>query len=380
MTPKKSSFKWPAELRVICWKDNLNWKDSEEVAHSWGDLLSADTGTKLHTAIEFDSVDRYRWLGRMKLFDLTTAAAVETKRMLGAEGRFCIRDGGPFPVRIAWVNSRGNSGFIVRQDSNIWTPHDIKPGTRINRLVFYGSQKVVDGLLAWGNASPGDIVWVDVHSWDESCDAVIEGRSDVAFCYPNTPSACRAEEKAGKLNWLDLDARTDPEGAQRFRKVDPIFTFAPMHTGVASAIGHWGVTGINFEQTRADVDPQLVYNLAKWFDENYERFKDKHPFNRFRNRETLLEGLKNTFLPCHEGLITYLKEIGVWTKAHDVRQKENERLVDAYADGYLECMRQADVRKIWVARENDEWINLWNDYKKAKFKELVPFDGLPIGK
>lgn len=377
MTARKSGFKWPQKLHVISWKDKLNWTDGEDIAHSWGDLLAADTGTKLHVAGEFDSVDRYRWLGHMKLFDLTVAAAVETKRMLSAEGHFCVRDGGPFPVRVTWVHSRGNSGFFTRGDSKIRTPHDIKPGTRINRMTFFGSQKVVDGLLAWAGVKPEDIVWVKVGSWEENCRAVVEGRSDLAFNYPNTPSAHRAEENPKGLGWIDLNAEADPAGARRFRDVDLIFTFAPMHTGVPSAIGHWGVTGINFEQTRADTDPALVYHLAKWFDENHPRFKDTHPVNRFRTRETLMEGLRYTFLPAHEGLISYLKDLGLWTKAHELRQRQNRELVDRYAAAYQECMWRADEKKIWVARENGEWVRFWDDYRKANLPEFKPFDDLP---
>jgi hypothetical protein len=377
MTVNKSDFKWPEKLNIINWKDKLNWKDSEDISHSWGDLLQADTGMKVHIAGEYDSVDRYRWLGHLKLFDLTVAAALETGRMLSADGRFCVRDGGPFPVRIAWVHSKGNSGFLTRGDSRIKTPYDIKPGTRICRMTLFGNLKIVDGLLAWAGVSRDDIVWVSVNSWEENCQAVIEGRSDLAFNYPNTPSVRQAEKNPKGLGWIDLNAEADPAGAKRFRSFDPLFNFAPIHTGVPSAIGHWGVTGINFEQTRSDIEPALIYNLARWFDESYPRFKDKHPANRFRNRETLIEGLRYTFLPCHEGLISYLKDISLWTPAHDTRQRENQELVDRYAAAYQECMWVADEKKIWVARESEEWVKLWSDYKKANLREFVPFDDLP---
>ena len=151
-------------------------------------------------------------------------------------------------------------------------------------------------------------------------------------------------------------------------------TFAPIHSGVASAVGHWGTTGFDLEQTRADTDPELVYHLVKWMDENYPRFKDKHPANRFRNRDTLMEDLRHTFLPCHKGLIAYLKDIGLWTKAHDVRQAENKDLVDRYATAYQQCMWEADEKKIWVARESEEWVKFWTDYRQANLPEFKPFD------
>ena len=369
---KISNYRWPKKLNVIS-----RIPVGVDIAHSWGDLLQADTSMELHVAGEYDVVDRFRWLGHMRLFDLTVCGPVETRKMLSAEGRFCVRDGGPFPIRIAWVHSRGNAGFFTRGDSNIKKPHDIKPGTRINQPTFFGSHKLIDGLLAWAQVKPEDIVWVDVGTWEENCQTVVEGRSDLAFSYLDIPSLYQAEENPKGLGWIDLNAEADPAGAKRFRNVDPIFYFAPMHTGVPSAIGLWGITGITFEQTTAYVTPELVYHLAKWFDENHPRFKDKHPANRFRTRETLMEGLQYTFMPCHEGLIAYLKDVGVWTKAHDIRQKENQELVDRYTTAYQECMWLADEKRIWVSRENKEWVNFWTDYKKANLYEFKQFDSLP---
>lgn len=373
----KNSYTWPEKLNIINWKDRLNWKDREDMSHSWGDLLQADTGLKVHVVGEYDSANRYRWLGHMKLFDLTVSAAVETKRMLAAEGRFCVRDGGPFPIRVAWVHTKGNSGFFTRGDSRIKTPHDIKPGTRINKMTSFGNLKLVDGLLAWAEVSHDDIVWVDVSSWEENCQTVVEGRSDLAFNYPDTPPMYQVEKNPKGVSWIDLNAEADPAGAKRFRNVELMFYFAPMHTGVPSVIGHWGITGITFEQTRADTDPTLIYNLAKWFDENHLRFKDTHPVNRFRTQETLMEGLRYTFLPCHEGLIKYLKDLGLWTKAHGLRQRQNEELVNRYIAAYQKCIWQADEKKIWVARESEGWVKFWTDYKKANLSEFKPFDNLP---
>jgi len=81
-------------------------------------------------------------------------------------------------------------------------------------------------------------------------------------------------------------------------------------------------------------------------------------------------------MPCHEGLVAYLKDLGVWTKAHDIRQKENQELVDRYAAAYQECMRLADEKKIWVARESEEWVNLWQNRRKF-LPEFKAFFDLP---
>lgn len=372
MAARKSGFKWPEKLHVMSYRGA-----GEDVYRSWGDLLKSDTGMKVHVAGENDTVDIYRWLGHLKIVDLTGIAPIEAIHMLMADGRYCVRDGGPFPVRVVWVHSKGSSGFFTRGDSRIKMPHDIKPGTRICRMTYVSAMRNVDGLLAWAGVSRDDIVWVNVSNAVENYQAVVEGRADLGSSYPSALIMLEAEKNPYGLGWIDLNAEADPEGARRFRKCDPIANFGPVYSGVKSAIGRWAITGINFEQTRADTDPELVYYLAKWFDKNYPRFKDRNPSNRFRNQETLIEGLRNTFLPCHEGLIAYLKEVGVWTPAHDQRQRENQALVDRYAVAYQECMRRADENKIWVARESQEWVRFWHDCRKS-LPEFKAFYDLPL--
>jgi hypothetical protein len=355
----RQDFKWPEKLRLVSWRGI-----GEDIYHSWGDLLQADTGMKVHVAGENDTVDLYRWLGHIKLFDLIGVAPIETGHMLMAERRYCVRDGGPFPVRAAWVYSKGSSGFFTRGDSRIKTPHDIKPGTRICKMTYVTAMRNVDGLLAWAGVSHDDIVWVDVNNSVENYQAVVEGKADLASGFPSGLAMIEAEKSPKGLSWIDLNAEADPEGARRFRDVDPLVNFGPIYNGVASSIGHWGTTGINFEQTRADTDPELVYHLAKWFDENYPRFKDVNPANRFRNRETLIEGLRHTFLPCHEGLISYLKDLGLWTKAHDARQARNKDLIDRYTAAYQQAIEMADGKRIWVSSKNTEWVEFWENYKQ----------------
>ena len=175
-----------------------------------------------------------------------------------------------------------------------------------------------------------------------------------------------------------MNAEKDPDGAKRFREWDPLVNFgAILPVGVPSAKGKWGTAGINLEITRANADPGLVYNIAKWFNENYARYTEGHPENQYRTLETLLEGLKHTYMPCHEGLITYLKELGVWTPAHDKRQAENIALVDRYIAEFRKVMTLADEKSIWVSPESPEWVEMWNDYKAKNIPPFILFEDLP---
>jgi hypothetical protein len=92
-----------------------------------------------------------------------------------------------------------------------------------------------------------------------------------------------------------------------------------------------------------------------------------------------MEELDTTFIPCHDGLIKYLKELGLWTDAHEERQKQNVELMDKYIEATQQAHWMADEKGIIVSAENQEWVDLWENYKKEL--ALPVFDILPsLGK
>jgi hypothetical protein len=368
------NFKWPERFNVVSW-----FGVGVDVSRSWGEIMTRDTGMKVRVGGEFDTVNRFRWVGPLEVFDMTGGSPGETSQMLMGDRKYATRDGGPFPLRVVWTHSRGNSGFFTRKGSPIKVPQDIKPGTKVcDMLPYVAATRVFDGLLAWAGVSRDDIEWVPVHSSVENWQAVIDGRAELSFSFPTSPTQWDAYNTETSTDWIDLNAEKDPDGAKRFREWDPLVNFGEiLPVGVPSAKGKWGTAGINLEITRAGVDPALVYNVAKWFNENYARYTEGHPENQYRTLETLLEGLKHTYMPCHEGLITYLKELGVWTPAHDKRQAENIALVDRYIAEYDKVMTMADAKSVWVSPESPEWVEMWNDYKAKNIPPFILFEDLP---
>ncbi len=352
------NWAWPAEFKAVNWTGM-----GVESTKSWGKLLEADTGMHVYVAPEFDTVNRFRWL-KLGLFQSTAGNNSETSQMVMADRKYAVRDGGPFPVRALWSHSKNNAGFFTRGDSRIRTPGDIRPGTRMVHMTYVASRRIVEGLLAWAQVGWDEIDWVDAHTSVENYTAVIEGRADVGFSFPNSPTMREAEKNPHGLGWIDLNAAADPAGAKRFQEVDPLIRFGVIpDAGVASAAGRWGTEGVILELTRADSDPELVYRLAKWFDENYARIKERHPDNRFKTRETLLKGLNHTFVPCHEGLIRYLTELGLWTDAHERRQAENVALIETHVAVHRRAVRLADEAEVNVDPQNQKWQDFWTDYK-----------------
>ena len=358
---QNDTWQWPAEFRAVNWAGM-----GVESTKSWAKLIEADTGMHAYVAPEFDTVNRFRWL-KSRLFESTAGNNSETSQMLMADRKYAVRDGGPFPVRAVWSHSKNNAGFFTRGDSLIKTPRDIKPGTRMVHMTYVASWRIIEGLLAWAGVSREEIDWVDANTSIENYQLVLDGHADVGFSFPNSPTMRQAEKNPHGLGWIDLNAEADPEGAKRFQEVDPLIRFGVIpDAGVASAAGIWGTEGIILELTHAENDPELIYRIAKWLDQNYARYHDLHPDNRFKTREILIEGLKHTFVPCHEGLIRYLKELDLWTPAHEKRQAENVELIQRHVTEYDRAIRLADEAEINVDPQNEKWQQFWLEHKRAQ--------------
>ena len=87
---------------------------------------------------------------------------------------------------------------------------------------------------------------------------------------------------------------------------------------------------------------------------------------------------ETSFVPAHDGLVKYLKELGKWTPAHQARQEANIDLMNSYVKAYQEAIGIAAERGIAVSPSNDEWIELWEGYKKQlalpNFKLFIGVD------
>lgn len=368
---KKDDWHWPEELSVISGSGV-----GVAVARSWGQVLASDTGMKVRVAAEDNVIHRLRYIAN-GLFHLTAGGNAKTRQALVAEPAFAWRDGGPFPVRVAWSQSRDNAGFIVRADSPVKSIYDVRPGTRLVNLTAAATSPIYDLFLAWAKVNKDEITWVAPKNADDKMRAVMDGRADLSFAIPTSASVYEAEKTPPGIRWIALNAAEDPEGARRARKVDPLINFAPIINGVPSSLGVWGTCGISLYTTRAATDEGLVYHLVKWLDDNWAKYRDLHSWNKYMTRDMLMEEIGHTFLPCHAGLVKYLGELGLWTAAHQHRQDENIALIDRYCEAYRVAIDLADEKVVVVSPENEDWLSLWESQKKSfGLPDFHAFDGL----
>ncbi|RJQ39378.1 MAG: hypothetical protein C4555_03395 [Dehalococcoidia bacterium] len=352
--------------------------ETADVLSRLAQVMTADTGMKVHLAHASLKADKLKWV-HYGLADMVDGGDMDFRQMLEGDKLYRNREAGAFPVRLVWVLSKYDSGFIVRGDSYIKDVYDIKPGVRVVDMSYFASQKVVEGLLRWAgiNDLEKDVRWVKATSTEHKAQLIATGEADVAFAVPTGPITEKAEKNPHGLRWINLNADKDPDGEKRFREKSPVYPeyFAPMFRGVPSCHGVWGLVGADQFCCRADADTGLIYHLVKWLDENYPKFKDAHPWLEQMTRQNLMEKLDHTFLPAHEGLMEYLKELKLWTDAHEKRQARNAELVGQWCEARQKAMWLADEKGIVVSGENPEWGSLWEDYKKEL--NLPVFDLLP---
>ena len=360
--PPPPPFEWPKEFKIAT--HGIGASDYAQMT-AVAPVIEKATGMKVRVVPEDISALKSRWIMH-GTFDAKSESANEiTTFNIQAQHAYATRDGGPFQARAFAQLLIQSFGIMVRGDSEIRTIYDIKPGTKMSVWAMPGGLDLVTAVLSWVNLTTDDVVLVETGSYPDNMRMVTDGRADVS-CLALPSSTIVQELEAGPhgLHWLDLNAKEDPEGAARYNTVMPATIFAPITIGVPSSKGHWGWGGPSLLWTRADMDPEFIYQLVKWLDENFDAYKDLHSNNADMSLDRFRVSLDFSYAPIHEGTIRYLKEKGMWTADDDVRQAYNADLVTKYVEAYQEALALADAQGIKVDPENEEWIELWAGYKK----------------
>jgi hypothetical protein len=204
------------------------------------------------------------------------------------------------------------------------------------------------------------------------------GNADLVYCFPFSPGAIEAETAPGGLKWVALNPNEQPEGAARFRDVMPTASFAPMGGGAApSARGVWSIEVLGRGITRAETDPELVYHVAKWFYENHDLYKDKHPWCARMTLENLKQDMATSFVPYHAGVVRLAKELGFWDDRHQRRHDQNVELLTRYVDGFKACVEEARAKGVDTDPLSEAWWAYWKEWKASQgIPKLRLFAGL----
>jgi TRAP-type uncharacterized transport system substrate-binding protein len=331
--------------------------------------MESDTKMNVRVVSEANIPLKAKWVSEGR-FDLTSQSAGEHMPFcMETKSGYATRDGGPYRARGIFQASLQTFGVMVRGDSGIETPHDIKPGMRMAVFDVPGGMDVVQAVLAWGNLTVDDVVLVKSGSYPGQMRFIPEGKADVcAVAMPSATTVMEAAASPHGISFVDLNGQKDPEGEARFHEYLPVHVVAPMRVGVAEATetGKWGWGSPGIYWTRAEQDANLTYNLAKWWSEKYDIYKDAHPTFVDHSLESFKNTVDAAYFPLHEGTIKYLKEQDLWSEANERRQEYHVKLIDLYIEYYQEAIDAADLAGVTIDPENQEWQDFWADYKEDR--------------
>ncbi|MEW6142303.1 MAG: TAXI family TRAP transporter solute-binding subunit [Chloroflexota bacterium] len=360
-TTQPAAWKWPNAIHV------LGMGSSGQVKLvSVTSMLEAKTGMLVRVQSEDSYVMATRGVKENKFAFADFSASAVANAVMGLD-EYAVRDGGPFIPMLVYSSSYGSTGFVVRGDSPIKTPRDIKPGMKmgISRKTT-GMMNPYLALLNWAGLKEDDVLWVETGDTTSAVRAVVDGRADLAFAPPSGPYIYEAVAGPKSARYIDMNPEKDTEGAKAFTAIGPLYGLGPAENAPPSIRGTWVMSSYRWLFTSSKADTELIYHIAKWFDDNYNLFKDAHETNRWMTLDSIKEGLKTIYFPVHPGLKKFLIEKGVWTDAHEKRSQYNYDLCESYVKAYDEAIAKADAQKITVSPTNQKWLELWENYKAEK--------------
>jgi len=346
------------------------------ISGAWATQLEHVTGMTVRVVPEGGTVLRFRWL-RNGIIDMFTDSFSIAKHLECYRPEQRVPDGGPFRARMVFGGSISAWGFAVRgDDEKLKTIYDIDEKTKV--AMFPPPSDMTFGLLYWlglndgpvledpkqGEWKPTIVPFSEAPAWWRS---VAEGKCDIVTGTATAPPLI--EQAAGRhgLRFLELPYDEDPEGAKKFQNL-----FTVMMWGKAPEVGvkeMWGIRTLLLGSTlyaRDDMPDDLAYNIIKWFDENYDSFKDKAPTLDQYTLKTTRQIIDVTPNPVHPGTIRYLKEKGMWTAKDDLLQEYNIRLQEGYIKLWNIARDQASKQNIKVAADSQEFTDLWYNLKIEK--------------
>jgi uncharacterized protein len=364
----KEKFAWPKFFNVIT---PAVGTANHSLAVAWTAEFSNDTGSRARVLPAPNGYARTEWLnsgeGRLSLYQPS-----DYFDQLDAIDGYASRIGGPSDTRIINVNLVTAWGYMVRGDSPIKTIDDVKKGTKI--AYYTGSTFIVagmDALLAYRGLTRDDVELVEIGSYGANTNVVVEGRADVTFTSPISGPSYQAEAGPNGIRWLEIPSRDkNPEAYDRYRAIQPGYILLTTKSGVKSAIGVQMDHTYQTNHVKAEEDPEFVYQLLKWMDENHDKYKGKFTHAPMMTIANLVEYLEAGILePLHEGTIKYLQEKNLWKPQYQARQDKLVDLAKKRVALYKEALEAATDKGLSTVPGNKDWVALWTEFRKKAGQE-----------
>jgi TRAP transporter TAXI family solute receptor len=375
----QGAFKWPRNFSVVT---PVVGTANHSLAVAWTSKFQAATGVRVAVLPAPNGFARANWLntgeGRISMLQ----ASDYFDQMDAIQG-YGSEASGPSDTRVAFMNMVTPWGFVTRGDTALKSFDDVKAGTRI-AIARSSSFLVVavQALLAYRGLKESDVNLVEVGSFGANTAVLAEGRVDLAFTSPISGPSYQAEANPAGLRWLPLPTRDkDPAAYDRYRKLMSGYVPQTTVSGVKSALQVPMDHAYQCSHVRADDEPEFVYQLIKWLDENHESYKADFTHAHLMTVANLVAFLDSRALqPLHDGAIRYLKEKGLWKPAHQARQDKLVALAGRRVAAFKTAVAEAKKAGLKPVAGDEAWMKFWGE-QRAKAGQATPFgeDVLALG-
>lgn len=218
-------------------------------------------------------------------------------------------------------------GLAVKADSPIKTLADLK-GKRVTiNNVLRGSRDGAWAQLEAAGVDPHkDIIEVPVTNVVQPPQMLMEGRVDAAWGAPAMPQMKEADVKLGGVRFLPAalnDAQAN-QIAENFTGYRVVKMPGGRLTGVREPT-RLMASPINMV-TNTMMSDEGAYQVLKAVWNNYDKYKNVHPWARLWTHKRMTSNLVNSVAPFHPGAIRFYKEIGIWS---DAAEKHQQKLLSA---------------------------------------------------
>lgn len=345
VSSQQAALKWPPMLRV---STPGTQSSVFAVSNGWGPKFTASVGANIRVIPEDNELRRYVRFTDGKEYELHSQSISDMAQAIQGEAGYAVVRA--FPTRAAWHIADTPWGFVTRGDTKYKTIYDLKQkGVRVALSTQSPPMMVAvrEGLPAFLGWTPEEAAknwtFIPAGSYAENCRSITDGKADVAWVSPISPVTFEMEAHPQKLRWLPMVAK-DKDGWKRWLDSRPTTIPMVLDYGAPSARGLDMLSSNFIYWTRPDQDQEMVYQMAKWFNEQFNNYKDVHSAAERMALSHFRSYLNHAPLPVAEGTIRYLKEIKKWTPADDKWNNDAIKLMDRWIAARNAALDEAQAK------------------------------------
>jgi len=364
------TFKWPPMLRIAT---PTTQSASFASTNGWAPVLKKDAGVNVRIVPEDSELRRYMRFALRKEFEISSVSVADI--IAAIQGTAGYKTQKAAVMRIGWFQNDTPWGFVVRGDSDFKTVYDLKKqGVKVavssqSPPMILAAKEALPAFLGWTpEEAEKNWTFVPAGSYPDNCQTIPDGRADVAYVTPISGITFKMEAHPKGLRWLSMP-HEDKAGWSGYMNVRKNVLPIVADYGVKSAHGVEMTASAFLYATRPDVDPEMTYRMAKWFNEAFDRYKTVHAIAPRMALTRFRTFLNFSSVPVADGTIRYLKEIGQWTSDDDKWNQDAIALMDRWIDARNAAIDEADAKGVKIHHENEEYLKIFDKHTG----DLPPF-------